>query len=164
MYSVMYTWFICDLRPKPTFAFYCFIKTTSGGCQKKIKANLTLLPLQRYNLHCSFPLPLHYRTIFTVPAVLPYTSAAQSQITVTGKSIILQEKLKTNVFLYMKYGITCAVDAAVYVFMLVYCFKLHMNCRSVWKVFVKRFGRVIWLCFGVVLLFTLNLKCNGKAQ
>ena len=70
-------------------------------------------------------------------------TAAQSQITVTGKSIILQEKLKTNFFLYMKYGITYAVDAAVYVFMLVYCFKLHMNCRRVWKVFVKKFGRVI---------------------
>jgi len=43
----------------------------------------------------------------------------------------------------MKYGITYAVDAAIYVFMLVYCFKLHMNCRRVWKVFVKKFGRVI---------------------
>jgi len=58
-------------------------------------------------------------------------TAVQSQITATGKTIILQEKLKTNFFLYIKYGIIYAVDVDVNMFVLFYCLKLYMNCQSV---------------------------------
>ena len=70
-------------------------------------------------------------------------AAVQSQITVTEKNIILQEKLKTNFFLHIKCGMTYASDAAVSVFVLIHCFKLYINCHSDWSFFAIKFGRDI---------------------
>ena len=75
-------------------------------------------------------------------------------MTVTQKSIILQERRKTNVFLYIKYDRTYAANAAINVFVWIYCFKLRMNYHIVRCFFEIKFETVILLCFGVVLLFT----------
>jgi len=70
-------------------------------------------------------------------------AAVQNQITATRKSIILQEKPKTNLLLYMKNGSTYAVDASVSVFVSLYWFKLHMNCFHVCWTFRIKFRTII---------------------